>query len=477
MSSSNYFENEEKTINLAKVWRICAYRKRIILICFILTLSLCAVFTAVCPKVYLSEAKILINKNNSTYLSDINPFALSDSKSDGLMKLASQDNLGNEIEIIRSPLVLSNVIKENGLKYTNGAKAGRYLDVKDFLKKNFSVESLKNTDILKISYKSKDPALSYRVIKSILTNYKAIYENINIRKASSDKDFLLESYIKAKDNVESKIARLKEFKARTITPSDTALNNINILLSLQDKRINQEVSSLSQLGVENKKLEAELDQELENLKNLKSKYEWSKQIESMSKNATNLIILEEPKVSDILQYSEPKPLFNMFIALVFSVIVSYFVVLYKEKADKKLSYTDLGDDFRLIRTDADLFEIKIKTLLNNIRNLGIISLADKEFTDYFVELIKNNNADYLQNAIGRAESNGVARDNSVDNNIKIEVTSIECQLKEFLDVINSSDNLVFIGHIGNSDRKIYSNLKLSAEKLNKKIIGELVYEK
>ncbi|MDD3012159.1 MAG: Wzz/FepE/Etk N-terminal domain-containing protein [Candidatus Gastranaerophilales bacterium] len=452
MNNSDYFENEEKTINLTKIWHIFLYRKKIIFFCFLLSLFLCSIFTIICPKIYLSEVKILINKNNSTYLSDINPFALSETKSDGLLKFSSKDNLNNEIEIIKSPIVLDNVIRENGIKYEKGSKVGKYLYVKDFLKKDFSIENLKDTNILKISYKSKDPTLSYNVIRSILTNYRTIYENINIIKASNDKNFLMKSYSKAKDAVENKITKLKQFKSRTITASDTALNNMNILLRLQDRRINKDASSISQLSVENKKLEAELDQELENLKNLKSKYEWSRQIESMSKGATNLIILEEPAISDISHYSEPKPLFNIFIALIFSTILSYFVILYKEKTDKKLSYIALNEDFELINTKKDLHEIKNKIILSNIDNLGIISLVNKEFTDNFSELIKQDSG----------------------YKMKVEVTSENSSLNEYLNVINSSDNLVFIGHIGVSDRKIYNGLKSSAKKLDKKIIGEFV---
>jgi len=452
MNNSHYFENEEKTINLTKIWHIFIYRKQVIFLCFTLILSICAVFTIVCPKIYSSEAKILISKNNSTYLSDINPFALSDKETNGLMKFGSQNNLSNEIEIIKSPLVLDSVIKENGLKYEKGVNAGEYLKIKDFLKRNFSIENPKDTNILKISYKSKDPATAYQVIRSILTNYRTIYENINLLKASNDKNFLMKSYSNAKDAVENKITKLKQFKSHSITASDTALNNMNILLSLQDKRINKNASSISQVSVESKKLESELDQELENLKYLKSRYEWSKQIESMSKSTTNLIVLEEPAITT--QYSEPKPLFNIFLAIIFSTILSYFVVLYKEKNDKKLSYSDLSENFKLINTKTDLNSIKTKIILGNTEDLGIISLGNKEFTDYFNDLIK--------------------QDSGYD--IKVRITSADSKLNEFLSVMNSSDNLVFIGHIGISDRELYNSLTLSAKELNKKIIGELVCE-
>jgi len=452
MNSSNYFENEVNTINLIKIWHIFLYRKRIVFFCFLTVLLLCAILTVICPKKYLSEVKILINKNNSTYLSDINPFALSEAKPEGLIKIGSQDNLNNEIEIIKSPIVLDSVIRENGLRYKTGIKAGKYLEIKDFLKKNFYIENPKDTNILKISYKSKDPVLSYHVVKSILTNYRKIYENINIQKASRDKNFLMRSYIKAKEAVEDKITKLKQFKARSITASNTDSNNIVTLLSFQDKRIRKDTSSISQLGVENKKLEAELNQELDNLKNLKSKYEWSRQIESMSKSATNLIVLEEPKILDSLQYSEPKPILNIFISLIFSIILSCFTVFYKEKTDKKLSYLDISEDYKLINDKTDLFEIKTKIILSDLKDLGVISLVNKEFTDNIAKLIKQD----------------------TDNTIKIETTSANSSIEEFLNVIKTFDNLIFIGHIGVSDRKVYNNLKSSAEKLNKKILGELV---
>ena len=59
-----------------------------------------------------------------------------------LMGGGSSD-INNEIEILKSPLVLNSVIKSNNLKYKKGRKKGEFLSVEDFLRKILTLKMLK----------------------------------------------------------------------------------------------------------------------------------------------------------------------------------------------------------------------------------------------------------------------------------------------------------------------------------------------
>ncbi|MDD3012585.1 MAG: Wzz/FepE/Etk N-terminal domain-containing protein [Candidatus Gastranaerophilales bacterium] len=125
---NNNQNSDEIIIDFNKIWRIICYRKSLIITCFVLAIILSGLLTILMPKKYETEAKLLINKSSSTNLADINPFIISDAVDIGgggmSSLLGGSSNLSNEIEILKSPLVLDPVIKINNLKYKKGKKTG-----------------------------------------------------------------------------------------------------------------------------------------------------------------------------------------------------------------------------------------------------------------------------------------------------------------------------------------------------------------
>jgi len=275
------------------------------------------------PKKYVSETKILIKKTGSTNLSYINPYVIPETiESNNYNRFfAVKNSLNEEIEIIKSPLVIDNTIKENNLKYANGSAKGSYLSAEDFLRTNFNISKLKDADIIYISYKSKNPALSYNVINSIINNYKAIQENINFEKASNDTVFLKKACLKTEKELNLKINQLKKYNNQTENfAGGSSTSNLNIL-GFYDKRFKQKLKQLSDNQTDFKKLEREITRKSEDLDILKKKLEWSLLVEEMSKNTTNIIILQSPKIKEKHAFSEPQPLI-IFIFCVFGWILT-----------------------------------------------------------------------------------------------------------------------------------------------------------
>ncbi|EKE02199.1 MAG: hypothetical protein ACD_20C00413G0023 [uncultured bacterium] len=448
---SNNFENEEITISFNKLWHIIWSRKFVIIICFITFLVLAVIKFNITPKKYISETRLLINNASSTNLSDINPFVVSDgggSMSGVQSFFRSSSNIDAEIEIMKSPLVMDKVIKDNNLKYTSGLKAGRYLETRVFLNPNLRISNIRGTNIVSISYKSHDPKFSYSIVNTLINNYKGIYEDINSKKASKDKEFIQNSYLKAKKAVDEKIAQLKQFKSSSLNNSGTTSGGINGLLSLYDKRISKDSINLSKANLDNRKLEVELEQEIEKLKMLKSKYEWISLVENMSKNATNVVILKQPEILEKTEFSEPNLKHNIIVALLISFSVSSLLLLLLEKINPKFTYSALDDKSIVFdnRSDIDISDIKANMLLKNAKQISLISLSKEGNTQEFANLLSQS----LRSSDMRVSLS--KENNSIDEHIQNVV---------------SSEYVVFLTQLNHTDKKVYYKLREFCKKANK----------
>jgi len=320
--------NSEIIIDFNKALKTIIDSKKLIFVCFVISMILGIFLNFALPKKYVSETKILIKKTGSTNLSYINPYVIPETiESNNYNRFfAVKNSLNEEIEIIKSPLVIDNTIKENNLKYANGSAKGSYLSAEDFLRTNFNISKLKDADIIYISYKSKNPALSYNVINSIINNYKAIQENINFEKASNDTVFLKKACLKTEKELNLKINQLKKYNNQTENfAGGSSTSNLNIL-GFYDKRFKQKLKQLSDNQTDFKKLEREITRKSEDLDILKKKLEWSLLVEEMSKNTTNIVILQSPKIKEKYAFSEPQPLV-IFIWCVFGWIFMCLITI------------------------------------------------------------------------------------------------------------------------------------------------------
>lgn len=458
---SNDNNNEDLTIDFGQLLYIIWHHKYTILACYIVIISLTIIITLFLPKKYEASAKLLINKSSSTNLSEINPFVLTEISKGGALTSSllggiSSSGLDDDIQIIKSPLVLEKVIKENNLKYLTGPKEGQYLDVDDFLNKSIDIENKKGTNILNISYKSSDPKVAYQIVKSIINNYKSFTEELNVSKASKDRAFLEDYYNKSKQNFNKKTDEIKAFKLQkeenlqNKAPEPT--NIYEALLSRYDKRLSSEYKKYPESIVENKKIELEVEQETEKLNKLRERFEWSILVEQMARNANKVVVLHPPKLLKDYENTEPNLIINIIISLVASFTVASLTVFSMEKLNKKITFIDLHDKAEVIKgsSEIDFSNLDIIANKEDLKEINIVSLAENQYYEMFKEQFqKYFNSDLLKINQATTEFN---------------------DLKDHILNIKSSETIIFVLQIEHTQRKEYGYLLKLAQNLNKNVL-------
>ena len=202
--------DEELTIDLKKIVLTIWNRRILLTKVFGIVLIFFILLTFILPKKYEVQSDLYINKANDTNIAEINPYVLSELGSAGggmaAMLAGGNSQLTNEIELMKSPLVLDKVIRENNLVYKKkfgfipNKKEGEFLTAKDFIGKgkNISFENKKGTNVITITYKAKKPETAYNVVASIITNYIDLNKQLNSEKSKSDKKISLKGWLKIK---------------------------------------------------------------------------------------------------------------------------------------------------------------------------------------------------------------------------------------------------------------------------------------
>lgn len=454
--------NEEIVIDFGKIYRILSSRILWILGFIVISLIFSYVYTGFMPKKYSTDAKIFINKAEDTNLIEINPFAISDSGGiaggdSGLSPIIaglSGGVLANDLEILKSPLVMERVIRENGFKYNAGPKKGEYINANSFINdKNLDINTVKNTKSIRIAFKSTNPTEPYRVVSSIINSYKGVYESINSKKASKDKEFLEKSYISAQKTLNEKIARLKELKSKGATYTTGDIGGTFGLLGMYNKRLGEDLSQVAQGSVEVKKMESDVDQEFDKIKILKKKLEWITLVENMSKNVSNITVLKEPELKESYENVEPNLNFNLSLAFVISIIIGLFMVIALEIFSRKLTYSNMDDKTVVITSNnKDISNLKTNVLINGVKNLSVVSLAANNRAKKFVESLKE-------------ELQGV----------NISFTDEKSSLDGHIKNIMSAESIVYIGQLGYTERKLFNQVRNVCKDLGKKVINNFLF--
>lgn len=426
----NEINNDEIIIDFNKIFKIINHRKLLIAKTFMICIFVFLTITFILPKKYATSADLYINKTNETNLAELNPYVISSLSNLGGMAsmLGGGGNiLQNEIDIMQSPLVMDNVIKENNLKYTEGKKKGEFISTADFLHKNIEIENKKGSSIISISYKSTNPILSYNIINSIINNYEKINEEINTAKAIKDKAFLENAYEETTKNLNQKLLTMKHSGA----VPETAMAGLGMLTALKrySRVIGSSMGTIQSQMVEGQKSKISLDQELGKLSLVKTKLEWTKLVEQMSKDTSNVIVLKQPEVKRDFENSEPNIFTNLILGIFFSIFASIIAVIFVEITDKSLTYSALSDNV-IYDIEKNLDDLKVFLLANSKENLSLIT-----FEGFQIETLKNLEGFHNLKFI------------------KADIT------QKVIDEIAHSDKLILAGKIGQTPKKIYQQLK------------------
>jgi polysaccharide biosynthesis transport protein len=153
--------------------------------------------------IYQAQAKVSFTKNSPT--SSLTGLGKEIAE---LAPVAEQSNpLNTEIEIMRSAAIAQKSIKKFNLKDEKLAE----LKTKDFLKK-LSVVHTRGSDLLTISYQSKDPNLAAQVVSYVIESYLQTNQLVNNSKTNLARQFLEQQVPKAESAVRQAEANLRKFK-------------------------------------------------------------------------------------------------------------------------------------------------------------------------------------------------------------------------------------------------------------------------
>ena len=437
--------DEELTIDLKKIFFAIWSRKELIIKTFAGVFAFFVLMTFIAPKKYLVDADLYINKSNSTNLVDINPYAIEELGAGGGMAalMSGGGSLTNELELMKSPLVIDKVIQENDIRIKKvfgifpTKKTGQYVKTEKFLKK-LNVENKKGTNVVSISYKSKKKELAYGVVSSIVKNYIELHKELHQEKSKSDKQILEKEYTKAKAELESKIGKVSGLPATAITNAGSLT-----AMSAFSKSAQMAMSSMQSQYIAGEKSKLEVSEDAAKVAQLSSKLEWAKLVDEMSESS-KVLILKEPQMLQDYEQVSPKLFTQIILGIVFGVIAALFAVIYKEITDKKLAYSMLGDEI-IYNTKKDFTDLKISLLTKKDEKISFVA-----FEKIDAQLLEQL---------------------SQFRNIKFVKADIS---EEFINSIKSCDSVIIVSSVGKTDAKFYKQVKEILKQLNKAIVKDIL---
>lgn len=438
--------DEELSIDLKKIFFALWSRKFLIAKIFVAVFLFFVLMTFISAKKYTVDADLYINKTNSSNMAEINPYFISEVGTGGGMAalMSGGGNLMNELEIMQSPLVIDKVIQENDLRFKKlfgiipTVKTGKPLTTEKFLKKGISFENKKGTNVVTISYKSKDKELAYGVVNSIINNYIALHQELNSEKSKSDKTVLEAEYKQAKADLDKKMNSISGMPANTMAGSGGLA-----AMSAFSKSAQRALSGIQGQYASGIKSEIALREDAEKVAELAKKVEWARLVENMSESS-NVIVLKEPRKLQDYEQTSPKLFTNILLGIVFGVIASLIAVIFAENTDKKLTYSMLGENV-IYNLENDLTDLKMVLLANQDKNISLVVF--EQIPRKVLESLK---------------------DFSNLNMIRGDIS------KEFVSGIQNSGDVIIFATVNKTDAKLYKQVKTMIKEMNKNILNEVL---
>ena len=222
--------DQEDYIDLQQYWMALKRRWFYAVLVFASTVGLAAAYSLQQEPIYQAKAKLLHQGNDSESIS-----------LPGLDGRPQQENkLANQIEIMKSSPIAQQVIDRLELRN----EEGEVLTSGSFLS-NLTVEPLRETDILQISYDSPNPEEAAKVVNELMAVYRKNNIVVNRSEATAEREFIEKQLPKTEKTLQEQEEKLRQFKEENnvIALSQEASSTVSILSSL-DQQIIQAQASL-----------------------------------------------------------------------------------------------------------------------------------------------------------------------------------------------------------------------------------------
>lgn len=442
--------DEELVIDLKKILFLLWNRKFLILKCFVAVLIFFILLTFISAKKYIVSTDLYINKTNNSNMAEINPYFIEELGGTGggvaAMMAGGNSAMINELELMKSPLVIDKVIRENNLVYRKkwgilpNKREGEYISTAAFLGKgkNPVFENKKGTNVITIEFKSSDPELAYNILNSIVKNYIDLHKQLNTEKSKSDKQVIESEYKNAKRNLNAKVNSMNGLPEQAMANTGTLS-----AMSAFSQSARQALSGIKNQVISGERSRIEVTEEAAKVAELSSKLEWAKMVENMS-DSSKVLVLKEPQKLRDFEYSSPRLFINIILGIIFGGIASLLAVIIAEIFDKKLSYSMLDENI-VYNLREDFSDIKLILLANQTKKIAIISFENIP-EDILRQLQEYRNL----------------------NIIKADIS------QEFVSFTSQADGVFLLAEIGKTQSKLFKQVKTILAEMNKKIIKEVL---
>lgn len=202
-------EYKEEEIDLVEVILLLLANKRFIIKATFYTFLLSIVISLLLPNIYKSSAKILPPQSLSAL-----PPQLSSAISDIPITIPGKtDYSALYSQLVKTNDVIDYAIEKNNLREVYKTKDKE--ETREKVLDNIIVETDKKSGIITISYLSKDPELSYKVVVSLLEGLKRLNDRLAITQASQKRLFYEQQLNNAKEALIRSEEELRRFQLKT----------------------------------------------------------------------------------------------------------------------------------------------------------------------------------------------------------------------------------------------------------------------
>lgn len=438
--------DDDLNINLKKIWMVLWSRKWLLVKVFWSIVAFFVLLTFVMPKKYTVTADLYVNKSNNSNLTEFNPYIL-DENGGALVSMGADKAMNNEIELMKSSLVLDKVIQENNIVFKKkygiipNPREGEYIPAKAFYGKGkiLKFENVKNTNVISISYKAKDPEFAYNIVASVIKNYIELHKEINTEKSKSDKKLLEAEYAQTKADLDKKL------KQSTGLPVQSMGGIANLsAMSAFSRSASSAIGNLKSQYIAGERSQIAISEESQKLTQLATKLEWAKIVEQMS-DSSKVVVLHEPRLLNKNENSSPKLLINIILGFIFGGIASLGALIYTELHSTKLSYSMLTDN--IIFDGADKFS-SLETEIYSFNPEKVLVLSFVNIPNSIVTSLQR-----IPNA---------------------DLTFYK-GTSEFLDKVRMADKIILVSKIDVTDSKSYKIVKQAITNQKKNIIYDVLF--
>jgi uncharacterized protein involved in exopolysaccharide biosynthesis len=185
-----------------------------VVVTFAVVAAAVALVIALMPRMYEAEMKLLVNRERADTIMTAN------AQSQGAVPAEiSEGELYGEVELIQSRDVLERVVAAIGIDrllpsdgHASGSEAERMAAAVAALRDDLTVDAIRKTTMIHVTYASQDPQLAARVLKQLSTVY--LEKHLTVRRPAGAYDFFTEQAKRYTEELDTAQQALAAFNTR-----------------------------------------------------------------------------------------------------------------------------------------------------------------------------------------------------------------------------------------------------------------------